>query len=205
MGRRGIDMALDLSRMPTLARACGTMPIPGDIVEALEIAAGDEAACRRAALAAGTSQDVVIEAVRFYLQHLLFPREADCYRVLGLAPGASRGTARLHMKLLLKWLHPDRNNGLESVYAERVIEAWRKLSDRPGQAAAAAASVATPSRPRMRSRLPLLEVHVLPRRRAGSNGLTLLTAGLLVLIVGASATYYFAPRLYEPLLADWRP
>ena len=34
---------------------------------------------------------------------------------------------REHMRWLLEWLHPDRNSSdWESVYAERVIEAWRE-------------------------------------------------------------------------------
>jgi hypothetical protein len=90
-----IERALDLVRMPTLART---------VVEA------------------------VIEAARFYLQQLLFRADADCYRILGLEPGASRATARTHMRWLLQWLHPDRNSGLDAVYAERVLKAWREIS-----------------------------------------------------------------------------
>jgi len=205
VAQRGIDIALDLSRMPALARHCGVMPIPGDILEAMKVAAREDEACRRAALAAGAKEDAIVDAARFYLQHLLFSAEADCYRVLGLAPGASRATARLHMKLLLKWLHPDRNGGLESIYAERVIQAWRDLADRPDTAAPGTAAPARRPRHRLRSRPPLLEMP--PRRRpaAKSKGFKVLTAGLLVVVAGVSATYYFAPRLYEPLFVGWKP
>lgn len=205
MAQRGIDIALDLSRMPALARACGGMPIPDDIVEAMEIAAGDEAACRRAAIATGTAQDALVDAARFYLQHLLFSKEADCYRILGLAPGASRATARTHLKLLLKWVHPDRNSGLESVYADRVIDAWRKLSDDPEPIAVAATASKERRGTRLHSRPPLLEIDARARPRRRLMRTTLLTACLLILMAGLSVTYVFAPRLYEPILLDWKP
>ena len=50
------------------------------------------------------------------------------YRRLGLRPGASREVARRHFRCLLRWLHPDVNNGWDAVYAERVLSAWREVS-----------------------------------------------------------------------------
>jgi hypothetical protein len=78
----------------------------------------------------------VIEAARFYLQQVLFRPEADCYRILGIEPDASRATARSHMRWLLQWLHPDRNNNSwDAVYAERVLKAWHEVSASDGPAA----------------------------------------------------------------------
>src|SRR5262249_6276428 len=58
-----------------------------------------------------------------------FRPEADCYRILGIQPNASRAMARNHMRWLLQWLHPDRNsNSWDAVYAERVLKAWREVS-----------------------------------------------------------------------------
>jgi hypothetical protein len=59
---------------------------------------------------------------------VLLRRDADPYRVLGLQPGASRELARRHLRCLLQWLHPDVNRDLDSVYAERVLKAWREVS-----------------------------------------------------------------------------
>jgi hypothetical protein len=60
---------------------------------------------------------------------MLFRQDADCYRILGIEPTASRATARNHMRWLLEWLHPDRNNNQwDAVYAERVLRAWREVS-----------------------------------------------------------------------------
>jgi hypothetical protein len=54
--------------------------------------------------------------------------DADPYRVLGLPPGASREVARRHLGCLLQWLHPDVNTDWDSVYAGRVLRAWREIS-----------------------------------------------------------------------------
>jgi hypothetical protein len=124
-----IDLALDLARMPALARSSGTPAIPANIIELMRIAAGSPEACEAAVTRTGEPARVVIEAARFYLQQVLLRPEADCYRVLGIAPTASRATARNHMRWLLEWLHPDRNNNSwDAVYADRVLKAWREVS-----------------------------------------------------------------------------
>src|SRR5262249_26468193 len=92
-----------------------------------------------AAARTGEPTAVLIEAARFYLQQVLFRPEADCYRILGIKPADSRETARNHMRWLLEWLHPDRNNNSwDAVYAERVLKAWRRVSNSHGPAAAPA-------------------------------------------------------------------
>jgi hypothetical protein len=127
-----IDLALDLARLPALARSSGAPAIPANIAELMRIAAGFPEACEAAVARTGEPTRVVIEAARFYLQQVLFRSDADCYRILGIAPTASRATARNHMRWLLEWLHPDRNkNSWDAVYAERVLKAWREVSDGP--------------------------------------------------------------------------
>src|SRR5262245_44750182 len=124
-----IELALDLTRMPALARTSGLPALPPNIIELMRIAAASPEACELAVATTGESTSVVIEAARFYLQHVLFRPEADCYRILGIEPNASRATARSHMRWLLQWLHPDRNrNSWDAVYAERVLKAWREVS-----------------------------------------------------------------------------
>jgi hypothetical protein len=95
----------------------------------MRIAAASPEACQTAVAQTGEPTPVVIEAARFYLQQLLFRPDANCYRILGIEPTASRSTARNHMRWLLEWLHPDRNNGSwDAVYAERVLKAWREVA-----------------------------------------------------------------------------
>jgi hypothetical protein len=127
-GGRGIALALDLARMPALAQSIEKPPLPTDIFEVMRIATGSPEICQSASQVTGQSPAVLIEAARFYLQQMLLRNDADPYRVLGLPPGASRELARRHMRCLLQWLHPDVNRELDSVYAERVLKAWREVS-----------------------------------------------------------------------------
>jgi hypothetical protein len=127
-----IEYALDFVRMPALARNAVAAALPPNIVELMRIAAACPEACEAAVANSGVAAPAVIEAARFYLQQTLFRPEADCYRVLGIDPGASRATARNHMRWLLEWLHPDRNNNSwDAVYAQRVLKAWREVSASP--------------------------------------------------------------------------
>jgi hypothetical protein len=127
-GPRGIELALDLARIPALAQSIDEPPLPTDIFEIMRIAAGSPEVCQAASQATGQPVAVLIEAARFYLQQVLLRRDADPYRVLGLRPGASRELARHHLRCLLQWLHPDVNKDLDSVYTERVLKAWREVS-----------------------------------------------------------------------------
>jgi hypothetical protein len=131
-----IEVALDLARMPALARSSVLPPLPPNIIELMRIAAASPEACQAAAARTGQPRHVLIEAARFYLQQVLFRPDADCYRILGIRPAAPRETARNHMRWLLEWLHPDRNNNAwDAVYAERVLKAWREVSAANGSAA----------------------------------------------------------------------
>ena len=127
-GIRGIDLALDLARMPALAHSVEEAPLPTDIFDVMRIAAGSPEICQLASKATGQPVAVLIEAARFYLQQVLLRSDADPYRVLGLPPGASRELARCHLRCLLQWLHPDVNRDWDSIYTERVLKAWREVS-----------------------------------------------------------------------------
>jgi hypothetical protein len=159
-----IELALDLARMPALARRSAVPPLSPNIIELMRIAAASPEACRAAVAQTGEPRHVVIEAARFYLQQVLFRPDADCYRVLGIEPAASRATAREHMRWLLEWLHPDRNthnNSWDTVYAERVLKAWREVSNgsaaKPSFALAPVSSVQKRKRRGPASRLPWIE------------------------------------------------
>jgi hypothetical protein len=157
-----IELALDLARMPALARSSVAAPLPPNVVELMRIAATFPEACQAAVAQTGEPRHVLIEAARFYLQQVLFRPDADCYRILGIQPTASRATARDHMRWLLEWLHPDRNNNSwDAVYAERVLKAWREVSASNGSAATSLSLArASSNKKRRRSRavrLPWIE------------------------------------------------
>ena len=126
---RGIDLALELAKMPSLARAMRDQPLPTDIIEVIRIAAGCQETTKLAARRTGRRVEHLREAAVLYLQQVLFSEGSDFYRVLGVQPGASKKQMREHMKWLMEWLHPDRNHGeWESVFATRVLDAWKQAS-----------------------------------------------------------------------------
>jgi hypothetical protein len=166
-----IELALDLARMPALARSSVVPPLPPNIIELMRIAAASPEACRAAVAETGEPTLVVIEAARFYLQQVLFRPDADCYRILGIQKTASRATARDHMRWLLEWLHPDRNNNSwDAVYAERVLKAWREVSEAHGAATEPVFALApVPSHRRKKGRNPVIRLPWIERPVQGQS------------------------------------
>jgi hypothetical protein len=199
-----IELALDLARMPALARSSVAPPLPPNIIELMRVAAAAPEACQAAVAQTGEPISVVIDAARFYLQQMLFRPDADCYRILGIKPAATRATARDHMRWLLEWLHPDRNNNSwDAAYAERVLKAWREVSAANGTAAEAGfhagVSSATTKRGRIQTiRLPWIERPVERWSRASPYRRTLILwvvpTGLLVIFLTLwSANVFLQP------------
>jgi hypothetical protein len=124
-GPRGINLALDLARMPALAQSIDKPPLPADIFEVMRIAAASPEVCHSAARATG-NRAVLIES-RFYLQQV-------CYDLMRIH------TAFLacHQALRANWRGAicdvscngciRMNKDLDSVYTERVLKAWREVS-----------------------------------------------------------------------------
>ena len=193
--RHVIEVALDLARMPVLANTANPPPIPRNVIEIMRIAAGASKPCQEAAASTGAPIPVLIDAARFFLQHALLRPDADSYRVLGLQPGASRATARQHMRWLMEWLHPDRNSDLDSVYADRILTAWRAV-------AAASDSGATQSRApaRRRQRPPRLPWIEIPVKRHRPFFAWVLPIGIIALFLAlCSVVYYLGPDQVPPL------
>lgn len=129
--RRAIDVALDLARMPSFSAVVRRRPVPADILEVIQVAAGCPEALQAATEAVREPLSIIKAAAIFYLQEALFFPGADLHRNLGVAPGASRAQMRLHMRWLLQWLHPDHNSDETArLLAARVIGAWQELGRR---------------------------------------------------------------------------
>lgn len=204
MARHAIDFALDLARMPALARTSVAPVVPPDVVELMRIAAGHPQACQTAAQETGEQAPVLVAAARFYLQQTLFRPEADCYRILGINPATPRATARSHMRWLLQWLHPDRNNTWDAVYAERVLKAWHEVSASQQPPVTLNGTRTAPSQNGRRAaaaiRLPWIEQPI--RHPHGRNRGSYRTLFLWIMPTGLAfvflalwtAAYYFAPE-----------
>ena len=123
-----LRVALELLHMPSRVRSLRAHPLPADVLSLLKIAAGDETAVNDAAQLFDRSHDVVRNAAAFFIEQILFFPEADSYRVLGAARGASPAELRRNMALLMRWLHPDVDaNGARLMLAARVTKAWETL------------------------------------------------------------------------------
>ena len=122
-----IEAVVDLMRFPALAPAIAGRPLPSDVSVVMRVAASQEAS-RAVAAPIGIPAEILQEAAKAYLKHALFYPGADCCRILGVTPTASREEARHHMQWLLSWLHPDKNRGWEAVYTSRVVAAWREFA-----------------------------------------------------------------------------
>jgi len=185
--RHVIDLALDLARMPALARS-SVLPLPpANIIELMRIAAACPEACEAAVAKTGEPTPVVIEAARFYLQTVLLRPEADCYRILGIDPTTSRTTARNHLRWLLQWLHPDRNNNSwDAVYAERVLKAWREVC--AFDAGAAKPSVRVPSSSNKKNQGKIGAIWVPWIERAGRRRSLIMQGSYQAFIISALPT-----------------
>jgi hypothetical protein len=130
-GRRAIDVALDLVRMPALAPIVRKQTLPPDLLDVIRIAAGCPEASKAALASTREPFRVIRAAAVLYLEEVLFFPGAGLHRNLGVAVGASRDQMRLHMRWLLQWLHPDHNSDeTAALLAARVIKAWRELGRR---------------------------------------------------------------------------
>lgn len=135
-GPSALQVALALAETPALVHSQRRQALPSDITLLLEVAAGDLDAVRHACDLTQRSAANVTNAAGFFIEQILFDKDADSYRVLGATPDATAGDLRRHMALLVKWLHPDtaRANG-RSLYATRVTEAWEILKTKERRAA----------------------------------------------------------------------
>ena len=164
MERHAIDIALDMATRPFLIRAVQRSPLPVGVREVIRIATGSETELAEAGKARGRDPIALRQAAIFFLQQALLCPGADSHRILGLAPGATAEEIRDHRRLLLKWLHPDRNpSSWEQMLFQRVTTAAADLEQRLANPSANTAI--TGSSPQKRSRSRVRHLPVVRHRR----------------------------------------
>jgi hypothetical protein len=127
-GVPALRLALAHLREPVRPGLLRLQSLPEDLCVLLRIAAGDNDAIAHAIEETGESEARVREAASLYLQRTLFAGSNDSYRTLGVNPDASDERIKEHHRLLVRWLHPDRNpDGWEAEYLYRVNTAWHDL------------------------------------------------------------------------------
>lgn len=129
MSMVALESVISLFRDPTRVEEWRARALPDGLSAVIRIAAGDEELASAWASESGESAATVADACVFFLQQVLFAPGSDSYRVLGVPPDAPQAKLREHYGLLMRWLHPDRQgeDGWESVYADRVNQAWQDL------------------------------------------------------------------------------
>lgn len=123
-----VELALALFQAPLRLAGARDRPLPEGTEQLLHLLAS--AGSERAAIAAKlqVAPAHLHEACTFFVTELLFAPTADSYRVLGLRPDCAQAQIKEHHRLLLRWLHPDRDsNAWHSVHAPRINRAASDL------------------------------------------------------------------------------
>lgn len=129
--RQAIDIAIDSRLRKDQSSLLAVGPLPEGVKDLLRIVAdGEWRAPSTEHVYRRHSAEEVRAASAAFLAAALFHRKADPWRVLGITPDASAEDLRENKRLLLKWLHPDRNPspGARS-YLGRVLEAAEAIEE----------------------------------------------------------------------------
>ena len=123
-----LKCAIALYRQPTLARNLVHSDLPEGITDVFRIAAEGTDSAGLFADAQGATPQEVHQACLLYLQTVVCHPNARDIRLLGLSEPIVQQKLREHKRLILKWLHPDRNhNSWESKLFLRVQAAAVRL------------------------------------------------------------------------------
>ena len=136
--RQAIDIAMEMRGTSGASSLLSVGPLPDGVKDLLRIVAEGEwrSPATEHAYRCHSPEDVRAASAAF-LAAALFHRKADPYRVLAVTPDATAEDLRENKRLLLKWLHPDRNpSDGERSYLGSVLEAAEAIEEarsRPGQ------------------------------------------------------------------------
>ena len=136
MNKRGaIELALDIYRHPSKVGAVRRAALPMDVLKLVRIVAGGDDEIAAQNLTDQKSPAEMRDAAVFFIQQIMFQSGNAPHRILGLSEDASPQQIKDHKRLLLKWLHPDRNQSKwEGVYFQRVLQAAQSVEGPPTNA-----------------------------------------------------------------------
>jgi hypothetical protein len=127
-GSDAIEAVLALYRQPGLARQMEHAELPAGMIDVLRIAAGPLEDVQGLAHYLGADAQELFDASLFFLQTSLFHPRASDARIMALGVDATATQLRDHKRLILKWLHPDRNrNNWENKLFNRALDAATRL------------------------------------------------------------------------------
>lgn len=129
--RSAIDIAIDARTGKDTASLLAVGPLPDGVKSLLRIVADGEfrdSTTEHVYRRHGAAE--IRAASATFLAAVLFRKTSDPYRVLGLPPEADADDVRENKRLLLKWLHPDRNPDPEAkAYLARVLAAAEAIEN----------------------------------------------------------------------------
>ncbi len=127
-GASAVSLALALVRAPAGVNAARAARFSKDVTAVLRLVAEDAATTQQMMVATGASAAELREAAEFYLLQVCFMPGIDSFRVLAANRDDVTTHIRDHYRLLVRWLHPDRNSDpWQTVFLDRVNRAWRDL------------------------------------------------------------------------------
>ena len=125
---RALRNAIAVHRQPLLARRMEQTHLPDGLIDVLRVAAEGKERALSFSDELGASVSEVHDACLFYLQAVVFHQDASDARLLALTEPFNPEVFRDHKRLILKWLHPDRNhNNWENKLFNRVLSAAKRL------------------------------------------------------------------------------
>jgi hypothetical protein len=115
---------------PRTARNMATGPMPTHVLDVLKLAAREPGKLEQWSQELGIPPERLVDIAVFFIEQVMMPQEANCYRVLGVSPDAEPSLLRHHYRWLMHVLHPDKPTaGWHFVMAERVNQAYAVLRD----------------------------------------------------------------------------
>lgn len=124
--RAAIDQALLLHQNPGLAEEFKRNALPDGMATLIRLVSDEGGRRRDLAVMLGIDEAVLQAAAIGYIQNVcLYPGSGDA-RSLGLNSTADLKAVKEHHRLLLKWLHPDRNPDHREL-AEHVNRSWSAI------------------------------------------------------------------------------
>ena len=138
--RAALDQALLLQKQPALAVAFKQAALPDGMPTLIRLASDEGGRRKDLAQLVGIDEiQLQSAATEYLLQICLYPGSND-FRVLGLNSASDMKAAKEHHRLLLKWLHPDRNPD-NQILAGRVNQAWAAIKNNANSAVIAGYSI----------------------------------------------------------------
>jgi len=158
-----LQQALQLAQSPELRLMMQKSPLPYDVTDLIRLISEDAGKRADVARALELSPETLQQCLIDYYHNICLYPGSSPERILALNPAAELRLAKEHHRLLIKWLHPDRNPD-NAVLAEQVNRAWSQLKATRNVPPPVISSNATPAdlpkwqpqaAPAVKSRFPL--------------------------------------------------